>query len=70
MGPSLISRVRALLERAAAGPLDPAELVQFAPLLEDLRARIERLRALGADVAISEELEVLASRIVPAVVAA
>ena len=66
----LVARVRALVVLANAGALEPAELAAAAPLLEELRARVERLRALGAEIELGPEVEELLARVSPAVAAA
>ena len=67
---NLVARVRDLVARAESGALDAAELASHAPLLEELRARIERLRALGAEIELSSEVLGLMARLSPATAAA
>lgn len=69
---SLVARVRELLERAAAGTLEPAELSARAADLFELRARLERLAALGlGDTAeLAPDVEALIARLAPVAVAA
>ncbi len=69
-GPSIVARVRDLVLRAQAGALSPSELAEQAPLLEELRSRVERLRALGAEIDLSEDVQALLASIAPASVAA
>lgn len=67
---NLVARVRDLVARSEAGTLSPAELAAHAPLLDELRARIERLRALGADLELAPEVEALCARLSPVTAAA
>jgi hypothetical protein len=53
--------VRELLLRE--GPLGPAELAAEAALLEELRAGVDRLRALGAEIELAPEVEALLARV-------
>jgi len=55
----VMARVRDLLARAAAGPLDPADIAARAADLEEVRARVERLRAMGVELELAPELEAL-----------
>jgi hypothetical protein len=68
--PSIVARVRDLVLRAQTGALSPSELAEQAPLLEELRARVERLRALGAEIDLSEDVQALLASVTPASVAA
>ncbi len=67
---NLVARVRDLVARAETGSLDPNELAAHASLLEELKARIERLRALGAEIELSAEVLGLMARLAPTAVAA
>ena len=68
--PSLVARVRDLVLRAQSGALSASELAAQAPLLEELRARVERLRALGAEIDLSEDVQALLASVTPASAAA
>jgi hypothetical protein len=66
----VVARVRQLLARAAEGSLDPAEVSAHASDLEELRARVARLRLLGAELELSPEVEALLAQVSPSEVAA